>query len=81
MSKGIILQGMTIEDLFSEFRRITREEIRKSKEDNSVYTLSKAEACRRLEITFPTLQRWMKLEGITEIKESDLEKLNKWKQR
>lgn len=68
----ILLNGISLDDLVERFRSVVREEI---KNDKEVYVIKKAEACRRLGISFPTLQRRLKREGMTIIKNTNIDKL------
>lgn len=72
MQNEIILQGTTLDDLFSKLREIIREEIKNERE---VIEYNKAEACRRLGISFPTLQKRLKRENIEVITNINIEKL------
>ena len=72
MNNQIILQGITLDELMDGLRTIVRDEI-KAKEE--VYELTKAEACRRLDISFPTLKKRMKRENIDIIYNTNLSKL------
>lgn len=74
MEGQIILQGITIKQLEERFRAIVKEEL---SSDKQIYQLSKKDACNRLKISFPTLQKRMEREGLTEIYNTDLHKLER----
>lgn len=68
----IILQGITL----TQFREIIREELKaefKQTDEERLRILSKAEACRMLGISFPTLQKWMKDSEKTQLTTADIE--------
>lgn len=66
----LIIQGISsIDELIARFREIIKEET------TEAYEISKAEACRRLGISYPTLMKRMDRENISELKNTDLDKL------
>lgn len=70
----VIFVNGTKEEFWSKMKEIVKEVIDES-EAKRVAPLSKAEACRRLGISFPTLQRICKEMNLTEIYPSDISRI------
>lgn len=70
----ILLEGMTIELFLEKVREVVREEMKANEE---VYELTKVQACKKLNISFPTLKKRLERENITKIFNTDLHRLQK----
>ena len=72
MTARIILEGISYDDFISGIKNIIREEIQEA-DKNKLVPISKKVACRKLGISFPTLQKIMTKENKDQLYTSDLE--------
>lgn len=70
----VIFVNGTREEFWSKMKEIVKEVIEET-EAKRVAPLSKVEACTRLEISFPTLQRICKEMNLTDIYPSDISRI------